>query len=256
MSNIYMHIDGDLLFQASFIPDKKAFMVRVSYSQEVFINNLILDYQRALHPFSYSPPQGGDYKAVGELIYSVDTSVDGIHLYVELSEPVQTRFLLCTDTTWSGVHDSFTHDHFFTYDTESSASPELKAFYNALVALRQEGNRIAMENLAIHFIEGKPDYQGQFVTGIDSLDTVIKFYPAIYNSLISQPDVGLEILTERIEEITGLSWLEMWVRLQPLAYQDEKVRVWESFFALTISYGYNVHLHEDLLRALVIANLI
>ena len=155
---------------------------------------------------------------------------------------------------WPRVRASERRDRFVEYpgDCPGGKGPSL---YCQLLADRDD--RLAMEQDAIDFIDGRPPYAGQFLVDIESLDGPIRTFGAFDAGLRTQPDIDLSRFKTELEAATGLSWVEIsaYVRLEP-AYRKELDRCWQNLFALAVTLGYDTELLDDVVRTVVAASLV
>jgi hypothetical protein len=133
-------------------------------------------------------------------------------------------------------------------------------FYNTLVKLKSEGNRLQMETESVYFINGynkdfEPVYTGQYQTDLSAIGI---FYRQIYS-------LGVEFRTEKsisFEELTKEiikrfeSWENLYNKLNDPVNKEECTNIIMSFIALMISFGYNFNWLEQLQIIINTVNLI
>lgn len=143
---------------------------------------------------------------------------------------------------------------FFGY---AASSPPSGSFYADLAAAVPRG-RAAMEGLAVDFIDGAAPYSGQFIANRSALPWPVSAFAGIALDLRPMEpwgDVWIEELRDEVAQLladggkTG-SYLRDPEYLRML---DE---VWQSYFALVVTLGYDEALLGDFARTLWLANAI
>lgn len=138
--------------------------------------------------------------------------------------------------------------------SDTGAEEQYQAFYNQLVTLKNNNDRPGMENEAINFINGSSPYSTQFVRNTSDLTSIIKSYLPIYKELQGKR-ITFNTLTLAVQHYIG-SWEKVNQGMTSQEYKNENEAVWESFFALNITLGYDFRLLDELIETLVIANLL
>lgn len=293
MSDHYYKQIGALTIQWELMEDKRGFIVSVSYAGINLGRNQIIDENNPNYPFSYIPPGENEYAARGLLSYCKGPGLDTPELDLALSAPVEEKIRLYPtgpvppeppgppfppgiDTLdniilndikyqdlfpyvyispWPQISDHDLKTRFVAYDKNSSADPSLKLLYDNLVKAKQSDNRLAMEDDAVYFIEGKTPYEDQFISHIRQFTTIMNTYLTIYQWLHRQPVIDFKVLNEIVQEEIG-NWETVRQDIRQQDYINEKEQAWESLFALTITTGYRHQLLDNLIKTLVTANLV
>ncbi|PRP90775.1 hypothetical protein ENSA5_62090 [Enhygromyxa salina] len=152
---------------------------------------------------------------------------------------------------WPRVSDEDLRYGFIQY---RASSPPSSSFYDDLVIARQQGRYMA-ESLAVRFIDGDPPYVGMFVSSLRSLSGPVRDFAS---------------LAERIQQQAQLSPLVCATELASLLerygappryftsaqYQLDIDRIWQSYFALVVTLGYDWALLNDLAQSIWLAHVI
>ena len=139
----------------------------------------------------------------------------------------------------------------------ASASPPCCSFFEDLVAARAQG-REAVQSLALRFIDGDAPYQGLFIGDLDRLPGPMGQFASLLEQLPSPHDKPLEWLATARAEVVQLlqRYALTWSCLESGNYLQTLDRVWQSYFALVITLGYDAALLDGLTRTLQMAHLI
>lgn len=127
------------------------------------------------------------------------------------------------------------------------ASPPDCAFYDDLVAAAHQG-RAQAEALALAFIDGVPPYAGQFVADPQALDGPLRdFAPLALQMQRQAPraQAWLDALRERLDALLLRYGVGADYFASP-GYLTQLDRVWQSWFALVVTLGYNAALRDEL----------
>lgn len=139
----------------------------------------------------------------------------------------------------------------------TSASPPCSSFFEDLVAACAHG-RVAAQNLALRLIDGDAPYQGLFVADLHGLMGPVGQFADLLAQLPpndGDPQEWLEEAHAQVQWVLqqhGLTW-SYW---ESGAYLQALDRVWQSYFALLITLGYDTALLDALTRVLQMAHLI
>ena len=139
----------------------------------------------------------------------------------------------------------------------ASASPPCCSFFEDLVAARAPG-REAVQSLALRFIDGDAPYQGLFIGDLDCLPGPVGQFASLLEQLPASHENPLEWLATARAEVVQLlqRYALTWSYLESGNYLQTLDRVWQSYFALVITLGYDAALLDGLTRTLQMAHLI
>lgn len=139
----------------------------------------------------------------------------------------------------------------------AGASPPDGSFFEGLVAARNQG-REAMQSLALRFIDGDAPYQGLFIGDLDHFPGPIGQFASLLAQLPLPHDKPLEWLAAAHVQVTQLlhRYALTWDYLESESYLQALDRVWQSYFALVITLGYDTALLGGLTHTLRLAHLI
>ncbi|AFZ24613.1 hypothetical protein Cylst_2394 [Cylindrospermum stagnale PCC 7417] len=157
--------------------------------------------------------------------------------------------------TWTEISPDVQQRRFIEYDSENAPSESL---YKKLVEIKKasENNaRLQMRQVAINFIEGK-QFAEQFIPSNSNLNGYIKYFALLDTWLRHQTSFSCKQLKQQLEVILKLDWSNLKQYIQSQKYIQEKDRVWQNYFALTIISEYRPHLLEELTKTLVMLVLI
>lgn len=138
------------------------------------------------------------------------------------------------------------------------ASPPYEAFYDTLVTQKSgDDARSKMTDEATLFVEGKAPYQNEYLPDVASLPFPMDTFPAIYNLLKS------------LEQFEAENWFwfsiesayegyEIIIKdyIQSITFTDDVAQVWDNVFALSILNGYNAYQLDQLMKVLIVSNLL
>lgn len=157
--------------------------------------------------------------------------------------------------TWPDISPEERERRFVEYDGKKALPDSL---YNQLIAIKKASPneaRLQMQQLAISFIEGK-QFPGQFIQRLNDFNGSIKYFALINSWLRQQDDINITQLKAKLEAVLKLDWIHFKQYLKSPEYIQEKERVWQNFFALTIILDYHPHILEEFTKALVMCNLL
>lgn len=157
---------------------------------------------------------------------------------------------------WPKVSAADLLDGFVSY---TAASPPSSGFFGDLVSARNQpqGARQAAQQLAVEFIDGSI-YPGDFIADMDSLAGPVSQFPEAFMRLPRLEDAPTAWLARACEQVTRLlsRYALDWNYFDTAAYAQALDRVWQSYFALVITLGYDTALLDELTRALLMAHLV
>jgi hypothetical protein len=140
-----------------------------------------------------------------------------------------------------------------------SASPPSSAFFDDLVNARNQatGAREAAQDLALRFIDGDI-YAGDFISDMDSLAGPVSQFPQAFMRLPRPDGSAAAWLAKASEQVTQLlsRYALDWSYFSSAAYARAVDRVWQSYFALVITLGYDTALLDEFTRALLMAHVV
>ncbi|WAS95661.1 hypothetical protein [Nannocystis punicea] len=135
-----------------------------------------------------------------------------------------------------------------------ASSPPSSSFYEDLGAAREQG-RAAAEDLAVKFIDGDSPYEGQFIGDVRDLAGPIGDFAALAGRVQRSPDVSMERLLEEIEALLERHG-EPAIYFSGADYRAKLDRIWQSYFALVVTLGYDWALLNDLAQSLWLGHII
>ncbi|MFS2033842.1 hypothetical protein ACEN8I_07410 [Polaromonas sp. CT11-55] len=141
----------------------------------------------------------------------------------------------------------------------AEASPPWCGFFGDLVSARNQpqGAREAAQQLAVDFIDGSV-YPSDFIRNMDSLAGPVSRFPELFMRLPpleGAPAVWLDKACDQVSRLLSRYALD-WSYFDSAAYAKTLDGVWQSYFALVITLGYDTALLDELTRALLMAHLI
>ncbi len=148
-------------------------------------------------------------------------------------------------------------DLWYSFVQYTSASPPCGSFFEDLVAARCQG-REAAQLLALRFIDGEAPYQGRFIGSLDKLPGPLGEFVALQAQLpVTDPNLQ-DWLAAVHAQVTQLlkRYALTWSYLESDNYLQALDGVWQSYFALVITLGYDTALLDGLTRTLQMAHLI
>jgi hypothetical protein len=127
-----------------------------------------------------------------------------------------------------------------------------ECWYNKLVEIKKSGDsnaRLQMEQLAADFLSGE-----NFIQNIGILESPLKYFVYLHSWLRQQSEINLSLLKQEIIKIVKLSWSEVKAYINSDKYHNQKDKVWQNLFALTIILGFRPHLLDDIIKILVMCH--
>lgn len=256
--------------------EEDGFEVELAYKGNVFVKQEILNKNKSMLPFSLLRSGGVNIK--GSLGWQEENNIPFIELNLDYPEnktirlysdedsipssPVPFEYLdlfpyiyICPE---SQTNEESLRDRFVTYeqivemkDGKGDTSP----FYETLSSLKKSEDRTAMEHESVKFISGEDPYQGQFLSGLEELQSILKYYEHLGRWLLTQPKVDFNTLSGEVEKRVG-SWDNIKKCIEAPEYKDEKERLWETLFALNITLEYDFRILEKVTITLVTARML
>lgn len=153
---------------------------------------------------------------------------------------------------WPRISDRDMELHFVDYVGGPFPAGPL---YTQLAALRDSGDRAAMEQLAVKYINGDTGWLGQFVDDVFSLPGIWAHFPELEKYARDLHDHDLDQVIVVIGEILHLPEEQWKAYLASADYLAALNRVQDSYFALVITLGYDQWDLRILTTTLVTANL-
>ncbi|TXT39007.1 MAG: hypothetical protein FD135_2492 [Comamonadaceae bacterium] len=126
-----------------------------------------------------------------------------------------------------------------------------------MIAARQQ-SRAAAQALALQFIDGEPPYQGDFVGHMADLSGPLSQFPQVLAQLpVPQSDAQgwYTLASEHLTQLLARDALA-WDYFDSTDYAQVLDRVWQSYFALVITLGYDTALLDEFTRTLRLAHVI
>ena len=156
---------------------------------------------------------------------------------------------------WPDISSEERKQRFVEYDG-TSALPE--SLYKQLAAIKKDLPNDAssqMQQLAISFISGK-QFPGQFIESINDIQGAIKYFSLVNSWLRQQAHINFTQVKAKLETILKVNWINLKLYLTKSDYIQEKERLWQNFFALTITLTYHPYLLEEFTKILVMCSLL
>jgi len=181
-------------------------------------------------------------------------SEDPIEILVEMGED-HDLFPFVYMRTWPKISPEERQLRFVEYDGKNSPPNSL---YNGLIELKkasQNNIRFQIQRLAISFIEGK-EFTDQFIPSINDIKSYIKYFAHLNSWLRQQDRIKFRQLKAKLEDVLKLDWINLKQYLKSLDYKQEKDKIWQNLFALTIILDYHPHILEEFTKILVMCNLL
>ncbi|MCV9929774.1 hypothetical protein OIU83_19085 [Flavobacterium sp. LS1R49] len=149
------------------------------------------------------------------------------------------------------VSDSEHAWSFFYYKPFLKKSPDF-SFPAKLVSLKAKGQRELMQNEALDFIDGIVPYNLQYVFNVNELYGDIGKFKLFYDFLYKG-----KILTHIIEQTCvffDTSVKDFLIYLESDSYLENKQRLWETYFALIITMGYDNENRTAIMKVMMLCN--
>lgn len=157
--------------------------------------------------------------------------------------------------TWTDISPDVQQRRFVEYDSEN---PPSESLYKKLVEIKKASAndaRLQMTQLAINFIEGK-QFPGQFIPSNGNINGYIKYFAILDTWLRHQAFINCTEIKHKLEVILKLDSSKIKEYIHSQEYIQEKDRVWQNFFALTIIPEYHPALLEEITKILVMCHLL
>jgi len=139
----------------------------------------------------------------------------------------------------------------------TSASPPSSPFFDNLVAARTQ-SREAAQALAVQFIDGDAPYQGEFISERYPLAGPVCQFAHILAHLPPPGGKAQDWQDQARAQITQqlAPYALTWDYFASADYAQALDRVWQSYFALVITLGYDTALLDEFTRTLRLAHLL
>jgi len=157
---------------------------------------------------------------------------------------------------WPRIKPFDRNTRFVDYKNNADADEGLKAFYNALCSAKLRGDRNGARTETVRFIEGDGNYKDLFIVSGMAFQTILRSFLYIYNQMHPSTAVNLQLLESSVASADIGDWEKIKREIMGKEYKNEKERAWLSVFALTITTGYDHTLLENLIKTLIIAQLV
>jgi hypothetical protein len=148
---------------------------------------------------------------------------------------------------WPSLTDQ---EVFFNFIETPDKALSDNEFYQKLVALKAQGNASAMIQAATEFINSD-----QFVQGYKELLPVVIRYPDLHHHLLHHWDQS-DIVAYVVDFLNLDSVESLKEKLEDPEYMSFLNRVWLSFIAMTVCAGYKFKWLDELIKIIIINNLI
>ena len=143
----------------------------------------------------------------------------------------------------------------FAFIEYTASSPPASTFLSDLVAAH---GRSPAEALALAFIDGAPPYQNQYVAAMRDLEGPVRDFPALAMRLrreVAHSKPWLEALALQLDEILARYHQDA-SYFSSSAYNEAIDRIWQSYFALVVTLGYEPQLLDEFALSLWLAHVI
>lgn len=160
--------------------------------------------------------------------------------------------------TWPSPSPEALAEHFVRYPYGFDAPPTGQ-FLLSLAALRAgdaPDARQVMEALAVRYADGDGDPETPFVRDVTALPQPVCRYPEVYRLVRLDIEGDPRAVLEAVLELLGLTATELREYLASDAATLLRVRLFQSYFALVISYGYAQRLRALLAQCLIVDHLL
>jgi len=181
-------------------------------------------------------------------------SEDAIEILVEMGEH-HDLFPFVYMRTWPKISPEERQRRFVEYDYKNAPSDSL---YKQLIAIKNDHPheaRLPMQKLASSFIS-EQKFTDQLIQNINDIKGDIKYFARLNSWLHQQAHINFIQLKAKLEDVLKLDWINLKQYLKSPEYHQEKDRVWQNFFALTIILDYHPHILEEFTKILVMCNLL
>jgi len=253
--------------------DIDGFSIKMKHNDITFVENQLMNKSNPVFRFSLN------YKVKGILKYKEEKN-NGPFLELCLNYPENIKTTLHSDEVpisnpsalfeyldlfpyiyicpWSQIYDEHLKDRFVTYEQAAEVlegEGDSLSFYETLSSLKKNEDRAAMEHEAVKFIGFEDPYKGQFLSGLEELRSILKYYEPFGRWLLRQQMVDFEGLSSEVEKRFG-GWVRIIKCIETPEYKTEKKRLWETFFALNITLGYDFKILKEIVIILVTARML
>jgi hypothetical protein len=148
-------------------------------------------------------------------------------------------------------------DLLYGFVTYQASSPPSSLFFENLVQAKAQ-SRDAAQRLAIQFMDGAPPYQGEYLQSVQSLTPQLQGFVHLASKLIGEPPDPLN-WSQRVSDALNHYLQRQHLTLDfftSTAYTGAVDRIWQSYFALTITLGYATDLLVEWGGALWLAHVV
>jgi len=214
-------------------------------SKQPWIGN---DNNDALTPNPVVNPQTSVVPLDGALVYPIETCNEQTDLFPYL-------YL----RPWPQIKAEQLASRFIQYNNPSTPAG-MDNLYSQLLDIKQSGAadaRAKILNTSTAYIDNNDD----FIANLAMLGNIMAHFPLLYDWLKVQChqlpcDLKLETFTQGVATSLTVNTSELYSYMSSETYTDELFLVWQSYFALINTCGYENNLLDQLSKILIIAQLI
>jgi hypothetical protein len=255
---------------------ENGFEVELAYKGHTVVDQEILNKNRCMLPFSLLRSGGVNIK--GSFRWQEENNIPFLELDLDYPEsktirlypdenpipspPVPLEYLDLFPYVYicpcAQSHEEYLKDRFVTYEKTvetKGGEGNTPSFYETLKSLKEAKKRAEMEDESVKFINGEDPYQGQFLSGFEVLESILKYYEPLGRWLLKQLKVDFESLSVEVEKHVG-NWDKIITSTATPEYEAEKERLWETLFALNITLEYDFKILEKIIITLVTAKML
>jgi hypothetical protein len=160
--------------------------------------------------------------------------------------------------TWPEPTPDALARHFVRYPYGFDGPPTGQ-FLLSLAALHAGGApdaRHAMEELAVRYVEGQVDPDAPFVSDATGLPEPVRKYPEVLELVRRDRGADAEALLHAVSALLGLTLAEIQAYLVSDAAKFLRVRLFQSYFALVVTFGHAPGLRARLAQCLIVDHLL
>lgn len=154
---------------------------------------------------------------------------------------------------WPQISAEQLAQRFVQYDDLVTPSGAVNLFEQLVTIKATDGDdaRCQMLSVSVDYIDSD-----EFVADIDQLAKTMANFPCLFDWLKSQCTLNLAVFIEGINTMLGLDAIELYRYINSEDYSNELFLVWQSYFALVNTAGYQGELLDQLSKVLITAQLI
>ena len=272
------------------------YIFSLSYLVDTFARDQVLDRQHPEFPISYIPADNPAGKYNGTLYMNLDDNSLNIiltaperikeKLYpsgVEPDKPSQEKLNHIMNIEKLSYKDLFPYIYIQPWPNASlsdiennfalccidkpvSSASNLSMcknlnndFYNELLTLKSQNDRLGMEQQSVYYINGyndnkEPVYKNEYKPDLSSLNPFFKNVYLCGKNLRQKEKVSFKELTKEVENFFD-SWETLENDLKDPVNKREQTKISMSYIALMITFGYNFPWMMDLQIIIITVNL-